>query len=247
MIKVFAILLVVSSFHLAFSQGPGTTRYLDQKIEEDGFINRLYECIPKKEKYWYSEFREGYVYYVTRTQSSPANLNYNLYRSLISMIDEKGDTVFVANFEIIKYISIGKDLFYHDFNKGYFEIISDPNDSIRLVVQRQLNISKREVLMDHEKPQTVSNKKYFSVIYTPANPTLHREKVTLSRDDVFFLMDKKDETLIASHASFLKLFPDFKEDINHYLIQMARKKNRIKFQNENDLKNLLQFCLSLQK
>ena len=245
MTKILLIFIQSTSWFLVFSQTRGNNSYEEQRIEELGFIDRLSEFIPWTEKYWYSEFRDGYVFYVSHKQSNVTKLNFNRYRSLISMIDEKGDTVFVANFEIIKYILIDKDLYYHDRQKGYFEILTNPNDSVRLCVQRQLNILNPEVLKDHEKPTSSSTGKSFSVIYVPRNPTLPREKVTLSRDAIFYLMKGNNEILIAKKSSFFKLFPTHKEQIDSYLSQQAKQRIPIKFYMEEDLKKLLSFCLGL--
>jgi hypothetical protein len=200
--------------------------------------------LPYKEKYRYPEFKEGRVYY-SRKESNPLKLNYNLLFRQVIMIAESGDTIFVANLEIIKYILIDKDLYYHDFKKGYFEIISNPDDSIRLTAQRKLKILKREVLEDTEKPQLTSASKIFSSLYVPLNPTFKREKVTLSRETTFFLLDKNDESHIVTKAAFFKLFPTHKKEIKKYLSQMARQRTPIKFYREEDLKKLIQFCRSL--
>ena len=118
MLKLIFLFFLYSLPYLGLSQGTGDIQRSDYQIEMDGFIDRLSEFIPWNEKYWYSEFRDGYVYYTSHKKSNTTKLNYNRYRSLVSMIGEKGDTLFVANFEIIKYILIDKDLYYHDFQKG---------------------------------------------------------------------------------------------------------------------------------
>lgn len=243
--KILLIFILSTFWFLAFSQNRGNSSLEEQRIEELEFIDRLPEFIPKNEKYRYSEFRDGYVFYVSRKQSNVTKLNFNRYRSLISMIDEKGDTTFVANFEIIKYILIDKDLYYHDRDKGYFEIRTNPTDSVRLCVQRQLNIVNREVLKDHEKPTSSSTDKSFSVIYVPRNPTLPREKITVSRDDIFYLIEGSNELLIANKSSFFKLFPSRKGQIENYLSKQAKQRTPVKFHKEEDLKKLLSFCLGL--
>lgn len=245
MIKIFLTIILSSFWFLSFSQSGGNRSFEDQKTEELGFIDRLSEFIPWNEKYLYSEFRDGYVYYVSHKKSNATKLNFNRYRSLISMIDEKGDTVFVANFENISYILIDNDLYYHDPQKGYVAILTNPNDSVLLCVHRQLNIVNREILKDHEKPTRSSTEKSFSVIYVPRNTTLPREKVTVSRDNIFYLFKESNELLIANKSSFFKLFPMNKSQIDSYLSQLAKERKPIRFSNEDDLQKLLSFCLGL--
>ena len=240
--KVIVVLVSLLSCFPSLSQR-NIGRALDMENEEVAFVNRLSKLIPTTERYQYSEFQDGRVFYTTHKESNLTKLNYDRYFSHASMINEKGDTLFVANFAIVKYVLIDRALFYYDNHKGYFEILSNPDDFVRLVVQRQLNIVKREVLKDYEKPQTTSTKKLFSAIYVPVNPVLSREKVTLSKDDIFYLMNKKDETILTSKAAFLKSFPKRKQEIENHLQQMTRQRSRVKFDQEEDLKKLLQFCL----
>jgi hypothetical protein len=246
MLKFIFFFFIYSFPHLVLSQSAGNIQHLDYLSEEDKFIDRLSYFIPWKEKYRYSEFRDGYVYYAMRKESNPTKLNFNRYRSLISMIDEKGDTVFVANFEIVKYIIIDKDLYYHDYQKGYFEILSNPDDSIRLAVQRQMKIGKREKLKDYEIPKNRSTKNSFSLIYKPLNPTFPREEITISRIDIFYLMTVDHETRIANKSAFFNLFPNHKHQIQDYLLQQAKQRMRINFRKEEDLKKLLTFCSALK-
>ena len=229
--------------NMALSQTAGGIANLEKAKEEDVFQARLSVAIPWKEKYRYSEYRDGNVYYSSKKVSAPVKLNYNLLFRKIMVINEMGDTLAIANFDEVKYIRIDKDLYYHDVKRGYFEILSNPNDSIRLAGQRKLKILKRYVLGDAEKPQLTSTNKLFSVLYIPLNPTFNREEVTLSRDVTFFLMEGKGDFYIANKSTFMMLFPKHKKQIEGYLLQMVRQRTPIKFYREEDLRNLLAFCL----
>ena len=244
MTKIFSFLLLCVAPYLASSQGNRTAAHLDWAREEDVFLTRLAEFIPWKEKYRYIEFRDGNVFYASHKESSSIKLNYNLYLHKIEMINEQRDTSFLPNFEIIKYILLDKDLYYHDVNKGYFELLGNPNDSIRLVGQRQLRILGREEISNTDNPKLTTSKDSFSVEYFPLNHSLPREKVTLSRTISFFVMDGNDEIHSATKSSFLKLFPKSKKQIEGYLAQMARQRTPIKFDEEEGLKKLLAFCLN---
>ena len=127
--KTLSIFLLCATPYMVSSQGNRTPTNLDWARERDIFVTRLYGFIPSKEKYHYVDFRDGNVFYASHKESSSIKLNYNLYLQKIEMINEKGDTVFLPNFEIIKYILLDKDLYYHDVKKGYFELLGNPNDS----------------------------------------------------------------------------------------------------------------------
>ena len=239
--KIFAFILLYATPFLVSSQTAGR---LEQQRENDIYVTRLMAFIPWGEKYRYPEFRSGNVFYTTHKESSSLQLNYNLYLREIEVINEKDDTVYLANFEIVKYILLDRDLYVHDVNKGYFEILSNPNDSIRLIGQRKLDIRRREPLQDHEIPQLTSSDESFSVIYHPLNHSLPREKVTLAKVILLFLMDGKGEIHLAHKTTFLKLFPKFKKQIEDYLSLMDKQQTPIRFNEPEDLRKLLDFCLS---
>ena len=213
--------------------------------EEDMFLTRLAEFIPDEEQYVYQNFTEGRVFYVPHKESNPVKLNYNRLLKQMQMITENGDTIFVANFEIIKYILIDKDLYYHDFKKGYFQVLTNPDDSIRLVAQQWLNVKTRDPLGDSDHPQPIFNKDFFAVVYYPHNPALSRQWVKLSRGISFFLIDRTEEIQMTSKATFMKAFPKHKQEIEDYLKLKDQQNASINFHQEEDLKKLLQFCLSL--
>src|SRR5262245_17219057 len=119
---------------------------LDLLKEEDIFQARLSQFISPKERYRYSEFKEGRVYYLPHRESNVTRLNYNLLMKEMVMIIESNDTIFVANFEIIKYVLIDRDLYYHDFKKGYYQLLSDTDDSVRLATQRWLEVQSRNTI-----------------------------------------------------------------------------------------------------
>lgn len=217
----------------------------DAQKEQDVFNTRLAQFIPQKERYHYTKFLPGRLIYSSHKEADVAKLNYDLFFRQISTIDIKGDTAFVANFEIIKYILLDKDLYYHDYQKGYFEILTNPDDTTRLVAQRKLKVINREVLSDLEKPKMVSTINMFSTIYDPLNPTFSREKVTLSREIIFYLLDGNDNSYPANKTNFLKLFSRHEKKIKSYLRHMHLKGSRIKFYQEEDLKKLFQFCSGL--
>ncbi len=241
-IILFSVLFL-SSIPLFPQANTSGIKKLDQLKEEDVFQQRLSQCIPWKEKYRYAEFQDGHLFYASRKESDTLRLNYNLLFQQAVRINEQ-DTAFVVDFDVIKYILIKDDLYYKDYQKGYFEIISNPNDSIRLAVQRKLKILERKKMRDGEKPQLYSTKKNFSVVYNPVNPTFPKEKVILTRETLFFLLDAQDNIYLATKANFLQLFPKHQKQIRQYLKQ-KQDDHRIKLHNENDLKKLTEFCSSL--
>jgi len=214
----------------------------ERASEEDRFQANLPSYLPMKEKYRYPEFKEGRVFYTTHKQSNIALVNYDLILQNMLMINGTGDTTVMTNFGTIKYVEIEKDLYYQSFGKGYFEIRSNPDDSVQLVAQWHLKAT-RWILGETEKPEIVNSQNNFSFIYVPRNPAFSRQKVTISRKPIFFLLRKNGEIQLASKAAFFELFPQRKKAIRNYLSNMDAAKRREIFQREEDLKKLLEFCL----
>ena len=50
-------------------------------------------------------------------------LNYNMYFEKMDFISESGDTLNITNTREIKEIKIGDTWFFHDYKKGYYEVI----------------------------------------------------------------------------------------------------------------------------
>lgn len=218
---------------------------LDLLKEDDIFQTRLSQFISPKERYRYNEFTDGRVYSLPHRESNVTKLNYNLLLKEMVMINESSDTMFVANFENIKYVLVGNDLYYHDFKKGYYELLSDPDDSVRLATRRWLEVQARNRISDVERPQLEAYRNYFRVVYRPLNQTLSDEVVKLSREVGFFLIDQKNEIYQATKSAFFDIFSGHKKEIQGYLKRRKQEKKSINFKRREDLKTLLTFCLTL--
>ncbi len=190
-----------------------------------------------KEVYRYPQFTAGRVYFLNGDVSA-SKLNYNFISESMLFISPAGDTLSVADEATVKYITVNNDTFYYD--KGYLEsLISIGN--IKLAVKQKI------ILKD----------KYKIGAFGTASPTVRTENektymgdnrynLTIAEDLIFekekeyYLNVRFRDFVVLSRKNLIKLFPKQKDNIENFL-----KENKIKLDNENDLKKLMQNLVTL--
>lgn len=163
---------------------PSASAQRNQAIRVDRYED-LTKVLSYSERYLYPDFREGQILYGTGKLSGGHLFNYDILKGDIAMIGEKNDTLLVISEKAFHYVSIGKDVFYHDSNKGYFELVAEV-DSVRLAV-KDLFI--------------VSGAGYRSPYYW------------LYRGQSLFLIDREDQIYKATRGRLLQLLPRRKKEI----------------------------------
>ena len=187
-------------------------------------IAELDGVIPTSEKYSYKEFIDGNLIYGSGNQSQVVKMNYHLLYREMQFIDEKGDTLFITNTDSIAFVRFDKTLYMHSYQSGYYKILSG-NDHIKLCSQQKLKLHT----------ERFASSKTYNIPY---------QHLVLSKKEDYYLVDK-EVTYEATKTGFQNAFPKFKQQIEIYLQQMARKRTPIKFYKEADLIALLNFCTSL--
>jgi hypothetical protein len=194
--------------------------------------------IPFQARYRYPEFRPGSVIY-SDGKPPVVKLNYNFLIGEMQFINPDGDTANINNEYTLRYVSIGKDLFFHDYKKGYLEIIAD-YQLVRLGLQQTLYITRTE---------TIGNNGYVATkeLTTGATHVSYPIRISpfdayIGKDAAYFLIDQNDRIRPAHKSNVLKVFARHKKTIENYLDE-----NRTDFKNVEHLKKLLQFCSNLEK
>jgi hypothetical protein len=105
-----------------------TTSTFTIKAGED--ISTVY-----KQAFKYPEFRDGKVFF---SYGSPAGgkMNYNLIIGKIQFIDEKNDTLVIADGAAIKFITIGTDTFYYG-RDNYVELLANYGE-VKMALQQRI-------------------------------------------------------------------------------------------------------------
>lgn len=205
------------------------------------------KVIPANERYSNENFRKGIVLFGNEKTSS-ALLNYNLLYSDIEYIDQEGDTLSIANEELVRNVLIGNDLYYFNYRFGYLEVLSD-YPSLKLAAKKGMTLLQKDKDVyvnpryDHfsklaEDPFT-NQDRFFN------NTVTYRQMYNMPAKDDFYLLestsyyfiDKNSRSHPASLKSLRKIFPENKRTIKKYL-----KQNNVNFKNRDDLEKLVEFC-----
>ncbi len=200
------------------------------------------KAIPRSDRYRYKDFMNGQLHYPQGKKSQVLKLNYNIIFAAVQFIDSNGDTLFIAeDSNIFKYVSINNDLFFHDFQFGYFEILTR-EPQIKLMSQVKWNIARKDVMIEngYGSSLSLSNSDYSTIRVSGANNFIQNENTLFEKEDAYFLLDKKQRIHKATKSSFIKIFQDYKGEIQSFL-----KDNDIDFSDKDDLRTLLEFCNAL--
>lgn len=200
------------------------------------------KAIPRSDRYRYKDFMNGQLHYPQGKKSQVLRLNYNIIFAAVQFIDSNGDTLFIAeDSNIFKYVSINNDLFFHDFQFGYFEILTR-EPQIKLMSQVKWNIARKDVMIEngYGSSLSLSNSDYSTIRVSGANNFIQNENTLFEKEDAYFLLDRKQRIHKATKSSFIKIFQDYKGEIQSFL-----KDNDIDFSDKDDLRTLLEFCNAL--
>lgn len=170
-----------------------------------------------------------------------SKLNFNLLTDDLLFVDSTKTYRSVNNQTNIKYVSIGKDLFYNT-QKGFIQVIANINN-VKLAIARKF------------KPVNISSKGAYGLSNNTASTTqLSRiansdnnnfsmlsieQKVNLGYHELFYLIDNDKFFLINSVKPFVKVFKVNKKEVENF-----SKINNIDFNKREDILKLMNFCTS---
>lgn len=230
---LFFVILWVS---IPFASTAQDTPYLRVK----GGVNPD-KAVSANERYQYPKFLPGKLIF-TNNSASTAQFNYNTLLGEMHFIDAKGDTLALANDPDIQLVTIGQDVFYYEYPKTYWLLLTDYNLG-KLMVKRTM------VLIDKEKQGGYNQSTGASSIrtttsYATNNGSMARlnsqADLLFLKKDEYKLMDKNRKFFSANQSGILGLFLKNKAVIKQYL-----KETPIDFRQEADLKKVLEFCATL--
>jgi len=190
--------------------------------------------------YYYAQFMPAKVYFRDGAKSA-ALMNYSTLVDQILFIDPKGDTLALLDGQTIKYISMDKDTFY--FHEGYLRHVAG-NSSVKLAERRVWELADIRKIGSHNRPATTyAVNSYSSLIdiFGKSHELIMNEDVVLRKKSLYFFGDNYYSFTHADKKNFLGLFPKQEERLSDYI-----KENKVKFDNGEDLKNLVQFLGQIQ-
>ncbi len=232
------ILLMVSVFLCFYCQSRGQdTPVIRVKSGED-----VMTAIPVEQRYRFGHFTKGRVTFYNGS-SSVAHLNYNLLLGEIQFISPAGDTLSLDQEETVKQIQIGEHFFYYDTQFGFLEAMAD-YPRVTLAVKEVYRNVSQEKMGAYGQSSGVSSIESFNT-YSD-NGRLYKLEakgdLILSRYISYYLIDQNHRGHRANRSGLLSIFPRQRRAIIAYL-----KENTVNFNQEEDLKRLLQFCSELSQ
>lgn len=187
----------------------------------------------------YPEFVSGNVYFKDGTNSQ-APLNFNLLNEEMQFINPNGDTLSIANESIIKYITINNDTFY--YSKVYLELVTS-NPVVKIAKKQRLKIGETRKIGGYEQPSPASAITSITSLSHRAGVTNlnQRAELLLEKETIYYIGDNYNHFLPATKKNIMKMFGKKEGVIGKFL-----EENKIRFNNEGDLKMVINFLQQTQ-
>lgn len=190
--------------------------------------------------YQFRGFKEGTVYFKNGKQSK-AKLNYNYLHGAIEFIEGSKDTLVMTNKGRIDYITVDQNTFYAQEGKGDMELVADFGNIMlakktHLVVKgNKTNASEQKYVANTEAGTPTA------LLISNQGGEFRWQNNTVNPDYKFkteyYFIDQNHLFHTARRANLLKVFDKNKTALSNYL-----KQNDINFNEEAQLKKVLQFC-----
>ncbi|MFT3703491.1 MAG: hypothetical protein QM802_14035 [Agriterribacter sp.] len=193
-------------------------------------------ALPQEAKYFFPAFTEGTVFMKDGT-SSIQRLNYSKLLDEMQFLTVTGDTLAIANPDLVKNIVIDSSVFY--FHKGYLR---------KIVQENKYTLAARELLMQIQQGKEIGYGASTSTgsITNYSRITSNEGKqylLTMKRDVLFttarayFIGDQYNHFNRADKKGFADMFPRKKDEIAEYI-----KNEKLNLNNAGDLEKLFRFC-----
>lgn len=178
--------------------------------------------------YKYPQFVYGKVYFKDGTIAG-SKMNFNLLLEAMQFLDEKGDTLALANEETIKYVAIGIDTFY--FDEGYLQRVSAFGD-IELAAKQKIKFLDEKNIGAYGISTSTHTIDNYNTLRAHHTYSLKLNKDLVYAKEMKYYFDRGDRVfIIANKKNILKSFSTKKGMIEDYL-----KQHEIDFNKEDDLK-----------
>ncbi|MEZ0484656.1 hypothetical protein [Fibrella aquatica] len=205
------------------------------------------KAIPYRDRYQYDQFRNGTVSFLNGT-TVDARFNYQVILSEMHFITARGDTMALADDPIVRQVEVntpspaGKVLFLYDQKRGYSEVVADYN-GVKLAAKQGLKTTNREKMSAYGQSTgagAITTYQYYSGGNMSVSKLDSKGDLLFRKETTFFLVDKNNRFHPANRAGVVKLFSDYRRQIDTYL-----ESNPVDFNQGDQLQRLLIFCSNL--
>ncbi len=218
-----------------FSQIPQSSMYEVKRAIDLMNLNRahrgdlksmLTETDIQGSPYLNDEFIEGSVYTTSKTRYEGVSLRYNIFNDDIEFRSDDGQVMVLAVPEVIEKVEFGdyqfEYIFYFVSNKtrrGYFALLEEGKASLYFRPQVKFEEAKKPAAYQDAQPAKFSK-----------------------RPDTYYIrIDREAARPVSKPKDLLEVFSRHKDEVAAFI-----KKNKVKTNNVESLKELVQFYNSLQ-
>ncbi|MEP6951127.1 MAG: hypothetical protein ABI863_17700 [Ginsengibacter sp.] len=191
------------------------------------------QAYPPNGFYRFPKFSKAILFYKGGTQNAVQLFNYNILSGTMQFISPAGKTFDIADPANIDSVVFEKIVFVH--NEGFMEIVTH-TDSIILL--KKIIIKTREekigALGLPAQSSSIDNISIYSAETDVYNLTINTDVVVIE-NVYWYWMDNNHNLLKATKGNLLRLLPAPKQNA----AETYMKQNKINFENENDLKQLM--------
>lgn len=190
-----------------------------------------------KEMFQYETFTNGTVVY-KNGQRFERPLNYNRILETVQFIDQKGDTLAIANEQAIEHIIIGTDEF--SYRPTCVQLIT-PDKSLKIYKHEKLRIADIRRKGALGVPNTSGSIESINQVFTwMSSYQLDVNELLLLSKNTSFFIEAKGKMVPASRKNILDQFKQNREVIDEYV-----SAEKINFSNERELIKLADYISKL--
>ncbi len=231
--KHLLLLTFVLMSGFAFAQN----REIVQATSKDNLADK----VSTQMQYIFPDFTLGEVYYKFSSGGS-GKMNYNMLLGEMQFIDPNNRVLALANVEDVLMVKINSRTFYPYKSKEFTEELLSTG-KVQLRVRRKGNAAAHSKNVAYGGQSSVSSvTSYNSIDDGNRRYNLNvTEGVLITLDNFYYLVSGNDKyTLIKGVKTFTKQFPKHKAQIEEFV-----KEHGTRFDNEDDLKALTEYCSKL--
>ena len=212
---------IIWFFSLKKSFGQNTVVTI--KAGED--ISALYKHI-----YEYPVFSPGTVFFNDGTKAR-SKMNLNLLLEVMQFINEKGDTLALADENTIKYITVRTDTFL--FQEGYLQLVSTYGKTELATRQKIKFLNEKNIGAYGISTSTHTIDNYNTLRANNTYALKVNKDLLYSKERKYYFNKAKHGFIPANKKNVLKVFSDKKGLVEKYL-----EERNPDYNNEGDLKSL---------
>lgn len=199
-----------------------------QNIERISVKGTEVPAFYEKYEYKYPAFKRADVHFING-DSARARFNFSYFDQSMRYINEKGDTLAIANEADVNLITFGTDSFFYD--NGFYEWVAT-SAKVRLAAKHRFKLAERKVIGAFGTSSPAKNIQVIEkILGVTAYDLLTNEELVYSRETTYYISPikgLKNQFVVANKKNLNNLFP--KKNVDDFI-----KENKLNLNKEEDL------------